>query len=110
MKKKILISIAVLIVLSAGFLSFLYLEVRQSSTEAAVRGNLAQLAAATDQYFLDHDQEWCAWDDLVGPGKYLQTVGVVRGENYREIFPIQRGFTELSVTTEDGRVITRLHE
>jgi hypothetical protein len=106
-KKKIITSVAVLIVLSLGSLSFVFLKVRQNSTDSAIRGNLAQLTAATNQYFLDHEQEWCAWDDLVGPGKYLQTVGVVRGENYREIFPIPRGFTELSVTTEGGRIITR---
>ena len=99
----------VLLVSSLGGLYYLYHEVRLNSETSAIQGNLAQLAACADQYFLEHDNESCSFDDLVGQGKYIKVVDVVRGENYRDIFPVHRGFTELSVATEDGHVVTRPH-
>ena len=107
-KKAITISVVALIMFSLGILTVQsFRKVRHRSQDSTVRCTLRQLAAAAQQYFLEHnDKEWCSFDDLVGPRGYLNTVSITQGEDYREDFPLRKGFTKISVTTKRGQVIT----
>ena len=106
-KKTIIISAVVIILFSLGFLiAQSFREVRHTSQDKSVQCNLRQVASAAQQYFLETGYEEISFDDLVGPGKYLNTIEVVNGENYRDIFPIREGITKLSINTESGRTIT----
>lgn len=106
-KKTITISAVVLILFSLSFLTaHSFRQVRHTSRDKAVLCNLRQVASATQQYFLETGFKGCSFDDIVGPKKYLTRIEVVQGENYRDIFPVRDDFTEVSVTTESGRVIT----
>ena len=107
-KKTIIIPAVVLILFSMGFLIVQsFRQVRHNSQDKSVLCNLRQLAAAGSQYFLENDdKEWCTYDGLVGQKKYLTTVQTIQGEDYREDFPLRKGFMEISVTTERGHVIT----
>jgi type IV pilus assembly protein PilA len=64
-------------------------KVRQSSQEKAIMNNLRQLAAASDQYYLETGKTTTTYDEIVGPTKYVKHVNAVAGENYREIVFIQ---------------------
>lgn len=78
-------------------------KVRASSQEKAIRNNLRQLGAAADQYYLEHGVATAAYDQLVGPDKYIKVLVAVAGEDYR-LLEFRAG-VPLSVHTADGRVI-----
>jgi type IV pilus assembly protein PilA len=78
-------------------------KVRSSSQEKAVLNNLRQLAAAADQYYLEHGVTTATYTDLVGPDKYVKTVTSVAGENYH-LLRFQAG-RPLQVRLSDGRTI-----
>jgi type IV pilus assembly protein PilA len=56
--------------------------VHLSPQDRAVLNNARQLAAAADQYFLEHDVMTCAISDLVGPDKYVKSLNLVANETY----------------------------
>jgi hypothetical protein len=62
-------------------------KVRTSSQEKAITNNLRQLAAAADQYYLEHGVQTVSYDALVGPqpDKYVKQIVPVMGENYRQL-------------------------
>ena len=78
-------------------------KVRQASQEKAVLNNLRMLAAAADQYYLEHGVNTANYDDLVGPEKYIKRLVPVAGEDYRQLrFRLGQ---PLSVRLPNGRVI-----
>ncbi len=78
-------------------------KVRQASQEKVVLNNLHQLAAAADQYYLEHGVTTTTYDDLVGPGKYIQRLVPAMGEDYHRI-EFKSG-EPLRVRLPNGRVI-----
>lgn len=72
--------------------------------ERAVLNNLRQLAAAADQYYLEHGKKSTTYDELVGPDKYVKTITPVNGENYRGL-PFAQGVA-LVVTTAAGHSVS----
>jgi hypothetical protein len=71
--------------------------------DAAIRNNLHLLANAADQYYLEKGVDSATYDDLVGPGKYLNDVTPIAGEDYHSLL-FKQG-QPLRVRTGDGRVI-----
>ncbi|HWA10131.1 MAG TPA: hypothetical protein VG838_11830 [Opitutaceae bacterium] len=66
----------------------------------AILNNLRQLAAAADQYYLEHGTNHVTLEELVGPSKYVKAINPVDSEDYRQIVFTQG--TELRVTTASG--------
>ncbi|HET7537751.1 MAG TPA: hypothetical protein VFJ90_14930 [Candidatus Didemnitutus sp.] len=60
-------------------------KVRTASEQKAILNNLRQLSAAADQYYLENGVDTVRYDQLVGPGKYVQRLVPVAGENYRSL-------------------------
>lgn len=58
------------------------LALRRSSQDKAVFGNVRQLSAAADQYFLENRVTTVSYTDLVGPTNYLRTVNPIVAETY----------------------------
>lgn len=54
--------------------------------DKVVLNNARVLAAASSQYFLEHQATTCAFSDLVGPGKTLNTIHTIAGETYPRFF------------------------
>lgn len=79
-------------------------KVQRSSQDKAVLCNLRQLAAAADQYFLEHGATVVRYEELVGPGNYLKSLRVVAGEDYLANFPYRAGGI-LSAEYPSGRII-----
>lgn len=66
---------------------------RQKNTtlRKVVEGNFRQLGAALDQYYLEYPHRFfVAYDELVGPDRYIRSLNSVRGEDYRVLFPADR--------------------
>jgi type IV pilus assembly protein PilA len=79
-------------------------KVRANSQAVAVTNNLRMLAAAADQYYLEHGATSATYDDLVGPDKYVKSVTPVAGEDYRSLKFVQG--RPLRILLADGRVIS----
>jgi type IV pilus assembly protein PilA len=81
-------------------------KVRASSQEKVVLNNLRQLAAASDQYFLETGKSTCGYDDIVGQEsrKYIRELKPVAGEDYTALV-FEEG-KPLVVELSDGRVIS----
>lgn len=80
-------------------------KVRTTTQEKAVTNNLRQLAAAADQYYLEHGVANTSFDQLVGPDRYIKRINPVAGENYRGITfrqgaPLRVRVPSLSKTVE----------
>jgi RNA polymerase sigma factor (sigma-70 family) len=58
---------------------------QESSMHKATLNNLRQLAAARDQFMLDHGRPAASLDELVGENKYIRRLVPVDGENYHGI-------------------------
>lgn len=80
-------------------------KVQEASTEKAVTNNLRQLAAASQQYFLETGESSVMAEDLIGPEAYIPQLQSVAGESYQNIL-ISADETTLSVTLPDGSVIS----
>lgn len=80
-------------------------KVQEASTEKAVTNNLRQLAAASQQYFLETGESSVMAEDLIGPDAYIPQLQSVAGESYQNIL-ISADETTLSVTLPDGSVIS----
>ncbi len=80
--------------------------VRRTSQTKVVQGNLRQLMAAADQYYLETGGIFATYDDLVGDTRYIKSITPVAGEDYRTLSPIRQDHNdELRVKLPDGRVI-----
>jgi type IV pilus assembly protein PilA len=74
---------------TVGFLAAMaipaFQKVRQASQEKAVTNNLRQLAAASDQFYLESGKTTATYDDLVGTTKYVRQLNPVAGEDYHAV-------------------------
>jgi len=85
---------------------WMFHEVRLTSQNGAIEGNLHQLDGATDQYFLETpDAVQVSYDDIVGPQRYVKQINSVVGEDYQGLFPVSRDHEDLVVPLPDGRKI-----
>jgi type IV pilus assembly protein PilA len=78
-------------------------KVREASQEKAVLNNLSQLHAAAERHYLEHGVDTAAYDDLVGPDKYIRRIVPVAGEDYRQL-TFKQG-QPLRVRLPSGRAI-----
>jgi hypothetical protein len=78
-------------------------KVRTASQEKAVLNNLRQLAAASDQYYLENNVTTVRLDQLIGPDKYIRMLNPVAGEDYSEVV-LKQG-EPLVVHLPDGREV-----
>jgi len=79
-------------------------KVRSNSQTMAVYNNLRMLSAAADRYYLAHGVSSTDYDSLVGPGRPIQALAPVSGEDYRAV-TLRQGMP-LQVRLSDGRVIS----
>lgn len=79
-----------------------FYEVKISSENRAIATH--QIRAAAEQFFHENpERNSVTYDELICPTCYIKAVHSVSGEDYREMFPIPRGFRELAVTMGNGR-------
>lgn len=81
-----------------------YGKARETSQEKTIENNLRLFLSAGQQYMLDEGVAQATYTDLVGPGKYLEELNPVAGEDYTELVVLP-DTTSLFVVTEDGRVV-----
>ncbi|MEI6861490.1 MAG: hypothetical protein WCL04_04480 [Verrucomicrobiota bacterium] len=72
---------------------------------ATVAENLRQLAGAAAQFYAATGADTATLDDLVGPGKPIEQLASVAGENYAGIV-VRRDLPSLNLTTSDGTRIS----
>jgi type IV pilus assembly protein PilA len=78
-------------------------KVRTTSQEKAVLNNLRQIAAAADQYYLEHGVETVELSKLIGPDGYIRELNSVAGEDYGEV--VLKIGEALVVHLPDGREV-----
>ena len=88
--------VVVIIGLLAAMAIPAFQKVRQSSQDKAVLNNVRQLAAASDQYFLENGVTSCQPTDLVGATNYVKALNLVANETY------PGGFTQGITVTISG--------
>jgi hypothetical protein len=71
-----------------------------------IMNNLRQLAAASDQYYLENGVSRATFDDLVGTTKYVKRVEPVDGEDYKSLQFVQG--KKLQVQTNQGYIVSYL--
>ena len=80
-------NVTVLLALGIGVIFFMGYRYQHSQGQIkAVQGTGRQLSAAFDQYMLENGVSTAAFDDLVGPDKYVKAVIPVAGETYPVYF------------------------
>ena len=100
--------ILMVLALVAGILTAVayigYRKVRQSSEDKAVICVIRQLAAATDQYYLENGASTVELRQLVGATNYVKAVNTVAGESY----PLRytRGMTMTVTGVAGTRTVT----
>lgn len=89
-----------IVVVIIGLLASLALpafqKIRATSQDKAVLNNARQLAAASDQYFMETGKSWVPFAALVGPTTYVKSFDTVAGESY------PTGFTQGEAVTITG--------
>lgn len=90
--------VVVIIGLLAAMAIPAFSKVRSTSQTKAVTNNLRQIASAADQFFIDQGVTEAAYTDLVGSDKYIKSLNPVGGEVYTGIFPIEQGYTAITIT------------
>jgi hypothetical protein len=76
----------------------------KSQVQRSVLNNLRQVAAARDQFILEHGRPPASIDELVGERKYIRRLNPVQGEVYLGVSLLRD--QPLTVTTSDGLAIT----
>lgn len=74
--------VVVIIGLLAAMAIPAFQKVRGTSQDKAITNNLRQLASAAQQHFLEAGVTTVALSELVGDGKYIQSIAQVAGESY----------------------------
>jgi type II secretory pathway pseudopilin PulG len=74
------------------------------ANRAAIKANLAKLSEAADDYYLKTGATSVTYEDLVGPGKAIQEIQSVAGENYRTVLFVKG--KALHIVPPDGISIT----
>lgn len=80
-------------------------KVRANSQEKMIQNNLRQFSAAAQQYMLENAKDVVKYDDIVGPGKYIETLNPVLGEDYKSIV-VHSTDASITVTTAAGKVFS----
>lgn len=70
-----------------------------------ISNTLRQIASAADQHFIESGATIATYTDLVGTDRYILNLVPYHGATYRHLFPIESGFTELSVVRSDNVVV-----
>jgi len=71
--------------------------VRATSQENVVMNNLKQIAYGAEQWFMLGNTQ-ATQADIVGPTLYVKTLpNAVGGEDYASVFPIDQGFTQITI-------------
>jgi hypothetical protein len=76
-----------------------------SDVAQKIRGNLHGLAVAAARFFAETGRPQAVLADLVGPGKYLEVLRPVAGEDYGAV-RLERAHGQLSLTTPEGEIVT----
>jgi len=85
--------VVVMIGLLAAMTIPAFQKVRQSSQAKVCLNNQRMLAAALDQYRLEHDKGAQKWDEVVGPDKYVKTMPVcLLGGTYTATYTAENGY------------------
>lgn len=79
-------------------------KVRLASQDKAVLNNARQLAAAADQYMMEHGAGFAAYDSLVGATNYVKSIDLVANETYPENFTAGVAITVVGIA--GARTIT----
>ena len=79
-------------------------KVRNASQDKAVLNNVRQLAAASDQYFLENGSTTVDINNLIGPTLYIKALALVANETYPASFT--QGVTITVVGISGLRTIT----
>ena len=77
-----------------------------SEIKRKILNNLRQLAAASDQYYLENGVSRANYNDLVGQTKYVREINPVAGEEYRSLQFVQG--KKIEVTTSEGYIMSYL--
>lgn len=80
-------------------------KVRRSSMEKAILNNLRQLAAASDQFFLENGVRTVKLEQIVGPNQYIRNLTPVDGEDYSKL-DLTQGASPWKITSKSGIVVT----
>ena len=96
--------VVVLIGLLAAMAVAAFKKVNATSQDKAVINNARVLAAAADQYYLEHGATSAVIGELVGSTNYVKTLATVAGETYPVTY-IQ-GLTITIVGVASSRTIT----
>jgi type IV pilus assembly protein PilA len=78
--------VVVIIGLLASLAIPAFQKIRSASQDKAVLSNARQLAAATDQYMMEHGRSTVSIGMLVGLTNYVKSLDTVAGETYPTVF------------------------
>jgi type IV pilus assembly protein PilA len=73
-------------------------KIRAASQDKAVLSNARQLAAATDQYMMEHGKSTVSIGMLVGISNYVKSLDTIANENYPTVYTAGSPITVLSVS------------
>ena len=80
--REILLILGIILGVLAALAYSAFQKVRQSSQDKAVMCPIRQLAAATDQYYLEYGVSTVEYGQLVGATNYVKAVTTVASETY----------------------------
>lgn len=87
--------------LMAGMAFPAFNKVKSSSNNKVIQNNLRMLHAAGNQYCLENSVTSATYEQLVGPGKYIEQLKPVAGEDYTGL--VFKTDASMTVTTADGK-------
>ncbi|MFT3781122.1 MAG: hypothetical protein QM790_03835 [Nibricoccus sp.] len=94
---------------TVGFLAAMaipaFQKVKASSQEKTIQNNLKMFAVAAQQFMLENAKDQAKYEDIVGPGKLIEELKPVAGEDYTSLV-VHSSDESISVTTAAGKVIT----
>jgi len=96
--------VVVIIGLLAAMAIPAFQKVRVASQDKTVLNNARQLAAAADQYYLEHGCTTVAIGDLIGATNYVKALNYVAGEAYPDNFT--QGITITIAGVAGARTVT----
>lgn len=102
----LLITLGLFVLIGIGYTSGIsgLFSTREASREKAIFHNLRQIAAAGQQYLLEHpDLKHVSYNSL--EGEYFSSIYALEGERY-DTLTIQRDGGMLQVTTKNGDIET----
>ncbi len=81
-----------------------YAHAKTAENNDKILNNLRAFVTAGQLYLQMHGTDRATYADLVGPGKYLEELKSVAGEDYTELV-LEPGMNSIFVITKDGRVV-----